>query len=909
VGFDSSRFTFDPWRDFLGVVMQQGRPQLDSDWNEWLAELARRIQGGTLDTLGRAGYPAAQPYAFLIKTSQDAQKNNHITIGAGRMYVDGLIAENHGVLTSAKWDPALAEWSCAPAISNPQENPQQNPPEVDVDYTLQPHLPNATISGNGPFLVYLDVWLRAVTFLECPDLVEKALAVDTTGRLQTIWQVKLLDISNVSGTVTCSTPDASIPVWNSLITPTGARLSTNHVPTPSTNVCCLAPNTGYTGLENQLYRVQIHQSGVPVSNTSGPVTLPVAEPGTATFKWSRNNASVATSVTAIGPPITVNSTASSPLTVASTGKDSVLRFSANDWVEITDDWLELNGSPGDLHVVTDVNDAAQTITVVPPVASGKFDPTNASRHTRLIRWDQPYKPNGQVLQSDNKTVWVDLGASGSTGDIPVPPPNTALILEDGITVQFNLDPNGSQSFQSGDFWCFAARATDGTVETLTQAAPLGIHHHYARLAIVTFGSAPTDCRQMFPPLTRLTQLHYVGGDGQQAAPGALLPEPLQAGVANGSFPVAGALVQFKVLSGSGTLHSGSSAGATVTVPTGPDGVASCSLQLGSVTANQRVEATLVSGDALPVYYNASFTGLMPDTGIHIIGVYAVSTGQTSPTPLLNDSSVTLDGISGGIQINCDQAIDPASVGRPTCFVSIEVPYLINSSLRGDVAPSFTALPVAYQTLILDAQVEVSPTNGTIITWQPSLFTKIVLQKVGPMEIGTRGILARLTLLGNFIWSSANHSVYLDGDSFGMPGTAPNTGSTVLSLPSGDQRRGGTFTMWFWLALVRSVSITDAGPWVTGKVIKAAVEVTSPPPPGSAGYPITLSASAVQGYTIQFSPSPVTIPPGKPTAAFTVEVSPTTPPNPNAIPPPFNVSITASLGTDAQSTNLAISKPT
>jgi len=44
MSFDSSRFTFNPWNDFLGVVMQQGRVQLDSDWNEWLAEFARRGQ-------------------------------------------------------------------------------------------------------------------------------------------------------------------------------------------------------------------------------------------------------------------------------------------------------------------------------------------------------------------------------------------------------------------------------------------------------------------------------------------------------------------------------------------------------------------------------------------------------------------------------------------------------------------------------------------------------------------------------------------------------------------------------------------------------------------------------------------------------------------------------------------------
>ena len=57
MSFDGSRFTFDPWNDFAGVVMQQGRVQLDSDWNEWLGELGRRIRAGTLDTFGRAVVP------------------------------------------------------------------------------------------------------------------------------------------------------------------------------------------------------------------------------------------------------------------------------------------------------------------------------------------------------------------------------------------------------------------------------------------------------------------------------------------------------------------------------------------------------------------------------------------------------------------------------------------------------------------------------------------------------------------------------------------------------------------------------------------------------------------------------------------------------------------------------------
>ena len=48
MSFDNSRFTFNPRKDYAGVVMQQGRVQLDSDWNEWLAEMIRRTQAGTL---------------------------------------------------------------------------------------------------------------------------------------------------------------------------------------------------------------------------------------------------------------------------------------------------------------------------------------------------------------------------------------------------------------------------------------------------------------------------------------------------------------------------------------------------------------------------------------------------------------------------------------------------------------------------------------------------------------------------------------------------------------------------------------------------------------------------------------------------------------------------------------------
>ena len=179
MSFDSSRFAFNPWNDFSGVVMPQGRVQLDSDWNEWLAELARRIRAGTLDTLGRAVYPLTTPNAFLITPTSGS-----ISIGVGRMYIDGLPVENHGLPApqSGGWIPP----NITPSATQPAWDPAldelvgQNP----IDYLQQPYFPNASKlapfpTGNGPYLVYLDVWQREITFLEYPDLMEKAVGVDT----------------------------------------------------------------------------------------------------------------------------------------------------------------------------------------------------------------------------------------------------------------------------------------------------------------------------------------------------------------------------------------------------------------------------------------------------------------------------------------------------------------------------------------------------------------------------------------------------------------------------------------------------------------------------------------------------------------------------------------------------------
>ena len=456
MSFDCSRFTFNAWHDFLGVVMQQGRVQLDADWNEFVAQLMRRIQAGTLDTFGQPVVPRVTPDGFRIEAAGGA-----LTIGVGRLYADGVLAENHGA-APLLWDALLAEQTGS----------------VALDYSAQPYYPlPPALPGGGPHLVYLDVWQREVTHLQYPDLVEKAVGVDTTARLQTVWQVKLLpDV----GAALCATPDEEIPGWTEATAPSGARLTTSTGAVADTpNPCLIPPSGGYKGLENQLYRVEIHHGG---------------DMATATFKWSRDNATVASRVSHINA-------ARDRLVVDSIGRDEVLGFNDGDWIEVTDDVRELHGEPGVMARIVQgggVDDATRTLILETALPAGVF-PTDAQeqtgplRNTRVRRWDH----SGRVLRADG-TLYIDLDLSGG-GLIPLPPAGTALFLEDGILVNFDLDAGGGD-FHVGDYWSFAARSADASIELLDLAPPRGIHHHYARLAIVNFPDTETDCRVLWPPV-------------------------------------------------------------------------------------------------------------------------------------------------------------------------------------------------------------------------------------------------------------------------------------------------------------------------------------------------------------------------------------------------------------------------
>jgi hypothetical protein len=299
------------------------------------------------------------------------------------------------------------------------------------------------------------VWQREITYIEDPAIADVALGgADTATRTQTVWQVRVEAVDNAVCGLDVGEP------------PSAGRLTTQALAPPEPDdPCLLAPQSGYRGLENRLYRVEVHDGG--------PL-------GTARFKWSRDNGSIVSPVTAMAV-----SGAQTTLTLTRIGRDPVLRFRIDDWVTVTDDHRELHGERGEMARVIDLDETQGQIVLdraLPSPGARAFGANAgelAERHTRVQRWDQTLATNA-----------IDADGLIATAAGPID-------LEDGVQVAFSADPAGG-SFRTGDYWVFAARTADASVEILTEAPPRGIEHHYVQLAAITGlgGEEPdvTNCR-------------------------------------------------------------------------------------------------------------------------------------------------------------------------------------------------------------------------------------------------------------------------------------------------------------------------------------------------------------------------------------------------------------------------------
>jgi len=442
---DYTRVRFDPINGFSGVHKQQGRVSLDAEFNEFEEILDRRARSEMFDIVGAAVVPLTTKLGFQIGFA-----GGGLTIGRGRAYVDGIQAECFGDLS----DPTKT-------VLDVDLNGVHGPDAVGLPYAQQPFyysVPAFPALSGGPAtdLVYLDVWQREVTVYERPDLLEQALnGADTATRVQTAWQVKVLQ--GVPDDA-CKNDPAS---WTTLTAPSTARLTASVTPAPpAPGPCTINPAGGYTGLENRLYRIEVHAAG----------TLGGA--GKATFKWSRDNASLVASVTAIKA-----SGIQSVITVDTTGRDSWKRFSNGDTIELLDDLVEYSmhdtGASGSIAKIVSVNDATGEITIDTNLSAFAIVP---GRHPRIRRWDVA-KPGDAAVRNVGNGV--------------------SIPLEEGISITFSAAD--TDTLHAGDYWVFAARTADGTIDPVIDAPPRGILHHYAKLGVVSGGAVQHDCRTFWPP--------------------------------------------------------------------------------------------------------------------------------------------------------------------------------------------------------------------------------------------------------------------------------------------------------------------------------------------------------------------------------------------------------------------------
>ncbi|MGH2354696.1 MAG: DUF6519 domain-containing protein, partial [Chloroflexota bacterium] len=756
---DFTRLTFDPDRHYSSVRLQQGRVLLDADWNEHVDIQAHRDRTATRDVVGRCGGPLHEAGFALVPAAGTSDTWGGV-IGAGRYYVDGTLCEN----------------------------------ELDTLFVDQPDLPAAALpSEAGTYVAYLDIWQRHLTAIEQPELREVALGgPDTTTRTKTAWQVNLERVGDIAAEVSCA---AFRGDWAPAGTGSSGRLRARAEPAPPTaDECLVPPGAGFRRLENQLYRVEIH---------TPPRGAPAAP---ATFKWSRENASVVARVERIEGNV---------ITISGLVRDAALGFGPGQWVELSDQQRALSGQPG---VLVQLQAAQGSDLLVQAWPDGAPPALGAGPVAR--RWDSP-------------------GAVPITPGTPTEP--AWIDLEDGVQVEFI-----GGEYRTGDFWLIPARSLTGSVEwPQVGGEPVfqlrhGTEHHYCAIGLLRFdGAAWTilrDCRLFFPPTTELLGLAYAGGGGQEAIPDPANPghfrplaRPLQVRVTNGQWPVQGASVVFRVVTPgpegpvAGLLTTvgepAPESGTEVTATTNADGLTACTWQLDERYQTQQVVALLLTeaGERFPVRFEAQLSraaavayapgACAPLAGVHTVqdaidllclrgagrepGIHVAKVALTSGPELLNDTNVAVRALVEGIQVACEfdegagTALNAASVNHATCFVTLEMPFPFNSA---DSQLWGAEQVLGFQPLVLAGEPRA---EGDTISWQPAAGTATWLQErlfqmMADLRRGDR-ILARFTLKGNFIGSEGDETTaYLDGEVFGALGRE----HTGILLPSGDGRRGG-----------------------------------------------------------------------------------------------------------------------
>lgn len=474
---DFTRMTFDPTKHYSRVFEQQGRVQVDSDWNEMNDIHRHFVRTLAADLIGRHGGPGD---AFLLGAAKDKDNKDVLrdfTIAPGRYYVDGVLCENDDF-----------------SLNSAQELP---PPVSDK------------LEEGKSYLGYLDVWDRHVTAYEDEDenkigIREVALrGPDTATRSKVVWEVKcrVVDEATIKN-LTVDDTKLAYENFRKVLAETAlgdSQLRARAIkPKGDDEPCLISPESKYRGAENQLYRVEIHRPGIglPPGDLSN---VRIDATKLATFKWSRENGSVIFPITKISGEV---------VTVRDLGRDSRFGLHQDDWVEVVNDDYVLQNRAEPLLQVKEVDRDSLKITLKTSVASWIKD--DSAKHPYVRRWDM----QARELPLGALTVVEGAGDEDSNW----------ITLEDGVQIQFQVASNfsGSRSggaaggpsaatYRTGDYWLIPARVATGDVEWPGPPGhplprpPHGVEHVFAPLGIIAIaaGGKVTLTKDLRRPIKQL----------------------------------------------------------------------------------------------------------------------------------------------------------------------------------------------------------------------------------------------------------------------------------------------------------------------------------------------------------------------------------------------------------------------
>lgn len=305
------------------VLLQQGRPLLDADWNEQAGITAERADLLARHVIGQHGAPREEA-GFAVSVAGSA-----LVVGPGYLYAEGLALHNPASLDYASQQPAGSFGALATILPNNTEG-----------------------------LVYAEAVLRPSSAGVQPFLSDPALGgIDPVVREEVDWAIRVVRVADTGASAAqmraafATNQPLAITPWRTTTGGLDADVQTESE-TTDPGPCELPPTAGYLDQVNRLYRVEVHASGAP---------------GTATFKWAED-AGIEAGLVPSGAGFAID------LPIERAGA----WFPVDAIVEVIDDARERAGEPGPMGRITS---AVGQPLVIDGVAASAL-----SARVRIRRW-------------------------------------------------------------------------------------------------------------------------------------------------------------------------------------------------------------------------------------------------------------------------------------------------------------------------------------------------------------------------------------------------------------------------------------------------------------------------------------------------------------------------------------------